>query len=119
MRKSCRTFPQRTPIRRREIANDRILDAVEIGPALLPVIRVSRQFDVLVRLELDEFERTGADRMAAHIARWHVAGIDRREARSEQRNKSRLRSLQMKGDFILAIGGHTVEVAVPAHARDG
>src|SRR5438552_12999287 len=41
----------------REVTDDRILDAVEIWPALLPVIRIPRHPDVLVWLELDEFER--------------------------------------------------------------
>ena len=43
--------------------------------------------------QASKFERAGADRMAAHITWRHVAGIDWREARSEQRNKSRLRPL--------------------------
>ena len=49
--------------------HDREFDAVEIRPALLPVIRVLRHLDVLVRLELDEFERPGADRVLPHLAR--------------------------------------------------
>src|SRR6266852_4436047 len=110
-------FPATNPqYRRREIADDRILDAVEIRPALLPVIRVLCHLDVFVGLELNEFKRAGADRMAAHIARRHVAGIDRREPRGEQRDKSRLRPLQMKGDFVITIGGHTAEVPVPRFA---
>src|SRR6266545_422871 len=79
--------------RRREIAYDRIFDAIEIGPALLPVIRVSRHRDALIGLVFAEFERAGADRMAAHMACRHVARIDRREPRSEQCNKGRLQSL--------------------------
>src|SRR5260370_31040282 len=53
-------------------------DAVEIRSALLPIIRVSGNLDVFVRLELDEFERAGADWFAAHIARRNMAGINRR-----------------------------------------
>ena len=82
-----------------------VFDAVEIGPARLPVIRVARHRDVFVRLELDEFERAGADRMAAHLARRHVAGIDRRLARGEQRDQVGLRPLQVEGDLVVAVGG--------------
>jgi HEAT repeat protein len=64
--------------RRRQVANDRILDAIEIRPALFPIIGVARHLDVLVRLELDEFERAGADRMLAHVARRNMAGVNRR-----------------------------------------
>src|SRR5215471_3362076 len=61
----------------RDVLDDLILDAVEVGPALLPVVRVSRDFDRLVRLEFDKFERAGADGIGAHIARADMAGIDR------------------------------------------
>src|SRR5262249_6654466 len=47
--------------RRRQILNDRVLDAVEIRPVLLPIIWVARDLDIFVRFEPDEFERTGAD----------------------------------------------------------
>ena len=49
--------------RRRAVGDDRVFDAVEIGPALLPVIRVAHELDQFIRLEFDEFERAGADRM--------------------------------------------------------
>jgi hypothetical protein len=42
--------------RRRYIFDDRIFDAVEVGPVRLPVIRVAHQLNSLVRLEFDEFE---------------------------------------------------------------
>ena len=74
--------------------DDRVFDAVEIGQPRLPVIRVLRHLDVLVGLELDEFERAGADRMLAHLRRRDVAGIDRRHAGGEQREKGGLRPLQ-------------------------
>ena len=48
-------------------ADDRILDAVEIGQAVLPITGVARDLDVFVGLELDEFERAGADRMLTHL----------------------------------------------------
>ena len=93
------------------------LDAVEIRPARLPVIRVSRRPDHLVRLELDEFERARADRMGAHLARRHMAGIDRRPAGGEQRKQCRLRPLQVEGDLVITIGRHPVEVEIPSLAR--
>src|SRR5204862_7761740 len=96
---------------------DRILDAVEIGPARLPVIRVARDLDVLVRLELDKLERPRADRVLPHLRRRHVAGVDRRIAGSQERDKRRLRPLQMKGGLVIAVGRDVVEVAVPALAR--
>ena len=100
----------------RGIGNDRIFDAIEIGPARLPVIRIARHRDALVGLVLDEFERSRADRTAAHVAQWHVARIDRRLAGSEQRDQIRLRPFQMKGDLVIAVGGDFIEVAVPGFA---
>src|SRR5207244_13639076 len=47
-----------------------------------------RHLDALVRLELDEFERTGADRVLPHLAGRDMAGIDRRPAGGEQDRKS-------------------------------
>ena len=44
-------------------------DALPAGPVRLPVVRVARHLDRLVRLELDQFEWAGADRMLAHVAR--------------------------------------------------
>src|SRR3984893_11296666 len=101
----------------RHVADDRKFYAIEIRPILLPVIRVSRHLDSLVRLELLEFERTGADRMLAHVARRHVAGIDRREPVSEQHQERRLRPLQMEGDLVIAIRGDLFEVAIPGFER--
>src|SRR5205823_2504392 len=67
-------------------------------------------------LELDEFEGTGTDRMLPHIARRHVAGINRRVTGSEERKKDRLRPLQMEGDLKVAIGGDPLEGPVPGLA---
>ena len=36
--------------------------------ALLPIVRISGELDRFVGLELDEFERAGADRLGAHVA---------------------------------------------------
>src|SRR5919109_1087176 len=92
-------------------------DAVEIRPARLPVIRVTRRAHDLVRLELDEFERTGPDRMAAHLGWRDVARIDRRPPGCEQRKQRWLRPLQMKGDLVIAAGGHPLYIRVPGLAR--
>ena len=102
---------------RRRIGDDRILDAVEIGPARLPVIRVTGHPDVLVRLVLDEFERAGADRVLAHLRRRDMARIDRRLARGEQRDQIGLRPLQVKGDLVVAVGRDLLDVAIPRLAR--
>jgi hypothetical protein len=102
---------------RRQARDDRPLDAVEIGPARLPVIRVSRHPDVLVRPEFDEFERAGADRMRAHVARADVTRVHRRPAGRQQRQKRGLRLLQMEGNLKVAVGGHLFEVTVPGLAR--
>src|SRR5438045_9716281 len=63
-------------IARRDLAQDRKLDAVEIGPARFPVTRVFRELDVFVRLELKEFERTGDDRRLPYPKRRHMAWVD-------------------------------------------
>src|SRR5215469_17074904 len=55
--------------RGRPVTDNCIFDAVEIGAVLLPVIGISCYPDVFVRLELDEFERAGADRMLTHVSR--------------------------------------------------
>ena len=102
---------------RRKARDDRPLDAVEIGPARLPVIGVSRHPDVFVRLEFDEFEWAGADRMLAHVARRDVTRIDRRPARGQQRQERRLWAVQTEGDLIVAVDTDLVEVAVPRLAR--
>ena len=91
------------PAPRRDVFDDRVFDAVEIRPARLPVIRIARHRDRLVRLELDELERAGADRMGAHVARQHVARVDRRPSGRQQCEKRRLRPLQMKGGLVVAI----------------
>src|SRR5260370_1636760 len=73
--------------------------------------------DHLVRLEFDEFEGAGADRMSAHVARRDMAGINRRPARRQQRDESGLRPLQVKGDFVIAVDRHLFEVSIPRFAR--
>src|SRR5262249_11762957 len=103
--------------RRRRVLDDRIFDAVEVGPVLFPIIGIAGDLDPLVRLELDEFEWASADRLRAHVARRYVAGVDRREPGSEQYDKSRLRPPQMKGDLIVAVSGDLFEVAVPGLTR--
>ena len=105
--------------RRRAVRYHGILDAVEIWPILLPVIGVARHLDVFVRLELDEFERAGADRMLAHVARADVAGIDRRVARGEQGNDRRLRPFQMECRGEIGVRGNRLDILIPGLARIG
>ena len=102
---------------RRRVADDRILDAVEIGAARFPVIRVADDLDVLVRLVLDEFERPGTDRVLAHLRRRDMTRIDGRLTRGEQRDQIGLRPLQVKRDLVIAVGGDLVDIAVPRLAR--
>src|SRR6202023_857959 len=82
-----------------------------------PVVRVAREPDVLIGLELDEFERTGADRMAAHVARADVAGIDRRPAGGQQHQQTGMRPLQMEGDLVITVDRDLLQIAVPGLAR--
>ena len=85
--------------------------------ALLEVVGILGELDRLVGLELDEFERPGADRLGAHVARRDVAGINRRVAGGEQRQQRRLRPLQFEGRFVIAVDGHVVDLVVPGLSR--
>ena len=105
--------------RRAAVGHDRPFDAVEVGLALLPVVRVPRDLEALVRLELDELEGSGADRPGAHLRRRDVAGVHRRIARGEQREQRRLRPLEMDGRLQVAVGRDALDVAVPGGARVG
>ena len=67
---------------------------------------------MLVGLELDEFERPGADRMLPHLHGRDVAGVDRRETAGQQVQEPRLRPLQMKRDLVVAVGGDAIQVLV-------
>ena len=102
--------------RRRAVRDDGIFDAVEIRPPRLPVIRVARDFDVLVRFVVDKFEWAGADRMLAHVARRHVARVDRRIARGEQCEQRRLRPFEMKSGLMLAAGRGLGDIDPPGLA---
>ena len=99
--------------RGRAVRDDGELYTVEMRQALLEVILVAHQLDRFIGFELDEFERTGADRVAAHLTRRHMAGIDWREAVSEKHQKRRLRPLQMEGYLVIAVRGDFFEVAIP------
>jgi hypothetical protein len=103
--------------RGRAVGDDRVFDAVEIGPARLPIIGVADELDPLVRFELDEFERAGADRMLPHVARRDMAGIDRRVAGGDQCEDRRLRPLQDEGGFGGAVRGDFRDIVPPRFAR--
>ena len=103
--------------RGRAVRDDGEFDAVEMRQALLEVVRVLRELDRFVGLELDELERAGADRLGAHVARRDVAGIDRRIAGGEQRQQRRLRPLQIERGLEIAVGGDVVDLIVPGLAR--
>jgi hypothetical protein len=55
--------------------------------------------------------------MVAHVARRHVAGIDRRKPGSEQRDKRRLRPLQVERHLVIAVGADLLQILVPDLAR--
>ena len=103
--------------RRRWILDDRIINPVEIGQPGFPVIRVAHHSNALVRLELDEFERASADWVLPHLGGRDVAGVDRREAASQQVQEARLRPLQVKHHLMVAVGGDLIEVLVKRFAR--
>ena len=98
-------------------ATMRDFDAVEIGLALLPVVRVAHQLACSLLLELGELERPGADRLGAHLGGRDVAGIDRAVARGEQHQQRRLRLLEVEGRLVVAVGRDLLEIAVPGRAR--
>src|SRR5207244_627354 len=104
--------------RRRAILDDGPFNTVEIGASLFPILWISFELDVLVRLVLDEFERTGADRVLSHVLGRDVTRVNRRVARGQEGDKSRLRPLQVEG-YRLALGADPVQVAVPGFARIG
>ena len=63
--------------RGRGVGDEGIFDTVEVRTPLLPIFRVLGHLDRFIRFELDEFEGASADRLQAHVASRHVAGIDR------------------------------------------
>ena len=71
---------------------------------------------MVVWFELDEFERPGAYRMTAHVARRHMARINGRHSGCEQHQKCRLRAPQHEADIVIAIGDDLCEVAIPCFA---
>ena len=101
----------------RPVRDDRPLDAIEVGPAGLPVVRVLDHPDVFVWLEFGEFEGPGTDRVGAHVARIDMARIDRRHTARQQHQKRRLRALQHKRHRVIAFRHDVFEVAVPGLAR--
>jgi hypothetical protein len=105
--------------RRRAVRDDRVLDGIEMGPPRFPVIRVVRDLDALVWLVLDEFERARSDRVLPHLRRCHMAGVDRRIARGEQREQRRLRALEVKGGGAFVIGGDARDILPPEFAWVG
>jgi len=102
---------EKRQIARRYFFYDRVLDGVEIRPIFFPVIGISRQLDPLVRLEFDEFEGTSADRMAAHVARRNMAGVDRRPSGSQQRDERGLRPPQIEGNLAKVFRQKTMLVS--------
>src|SRR4029079_1485843 len=69
------------------------------------------------RLELDEFERAGADRMQPHLRRRYVTGVDRRPSRRQHREQRWLRPFQVEADLVITVGGHLRYIVEPRFAR--
>src|SRR5947209_7458066 len=55
--------------------------------------------------------------MDAHLLWRDVTRVDRRQARSKQGEKRWLRSLQMKGDCVVALDTNPGQVSIPGGAR--
>ncbi len=53
----------------------------------------------------------------AHLRHRHVAGIDRRVARGEQRQDRGLRPLEVQHHLVIAVGRGALDIAVPGLAR--
>jgi hypothetical protein len=94
-------------------AHNRVFDAIEIGSVRLPVIGIAGDLDVFVRLELDKFEWAGADRVLPHLARRHMAGIDRRPPGGQQRQQIGLRLLELEADLEVTPGGYFGNIVIP------
>ena len=92
----------------KEIWIDSELEAIETANWVQKLMR--KDFTVAISLSDSAVGDPGADRMHAHIARRQVAGIDRRIARREQREKGRLRPLQMEGHLGVAVGRDFAEI---------
>src|SRR4029077_13983404 len=101
----------------RHVSNDHPFDAVEIGPALSPVVLILGDPDHFVRLEFDKLKRAGPDRVAAYIAWTDMAGIDRRPSGGQQCKQGRLRPLQAKRDLEITVWSHLLDIGVPGLAR--
>jgi hypothetical protein len=61
---------------------------------------------VFIGLELDEFERAGADRVLPHLVRRLMARGNRGEAICQQHRECRLPPLQVKRHLVIAVGGN-------------
>src|SRR5262252_10424203 len=85
--------------------------------ALAPIVRIAYELDRLVALELDELERTRANRFGAHVGGGHVAGVDRVVSGGKEGRKRRLRSVEVKDHLVLAASGYLFQVVPPELAR--
>ncbi len=101
----------------RAVGDDAPVDGIDVGVPLAPIVGVAHELDRLVALELDELERTRADRLGAHVGRRHVAGIDRVVAGGEQRDERSLRPAEVERHLVVAVGRHLLQVVPPDLAR--
>src|SRR6266705_1793566 len=85
--------------------------------ALAPIVGVADQLDGLVALELHELERSGADRLRAHVLGRDVTGIDRRVAGGEQGEEGGLRTPEDEAHLMVAVGDDLFQIVPPDFAR--
>ena len=102
---------------RAPIWHDAVLDRIQIGQPLLPVVGVALHLHALVQPVFDELEGAGADGLGAHLGRRYVARIDRRPASREQRQEGRLRAAEDEGHFVRAVDRNLLQVVVPRLTR--
>ena len=102
---------------RRQAVDDSESDFIQIRAVFFPVVGIADETDRFSALELDEFERTGANRPGAHRRLRNVAGIYGRKSAGEQHGQARLRLAQFERGLVVAIDRDVLELRVPDLAR--
>ena len=99
------------------LADDHVLEAVEVGPALDEVVRVLHVLDVLAAPPLLELERAGAHAAAALVGQRHVRGIDRGLPGGEHHQDRGLGPLEPEHHRVGIRGLDRLDVGVPVFPR--
>ena len=99
------------------LADDHVLEPVQVGPALHEVVRVLHVLDELAPPPLLELERAGAHAAAALLGHRHVSRVDRRLPRGQHHQDGGLGPLEAE-DHRVRIGGlDGLDVGVPVLPR--